>query len=417
MMDKRPEDNEKIQKRQDAPRLPAKSLKIMESRRRTLYIQGLVDWVEDALHNVTRQFLGCNGESRTSDYLRMAYPRDFPEEKRRNSTGDERKTLRYRFRYMFRCLMLIADRYEEFEQWKFTGLECMMEIFEEVVRQALGAAVADRFHTFYLRFRGLWKTVNPALNSKDDVYEELCRLMDEADIVFEDMFMECVSRETAREKGTNPDMGEAVEAMQEVAEECREATREQRHAAKLVAKVAGVALVHGVDGEGYGRYEGLETLNENRRAEVKAAIDMSHRDYPVVRKPKCRADPTIGKLAQRCWKANRAAFEKLAKLPREPGYKDEKTFRVTLYALARNYPAADHFRWMTSTAEPAKKVGEKHLNETVNCGTISCMVKGFKNATLALALTAVGVVASCRASGASPDISRGGGVDTLGKAA
>ena len=37
------------------------------------------------------------------------------------------------------------------------------------------------------------------------------------------------------------------------------------------------------------------------------------------------------------------------------------------------------------------------------------MAKGFKNAALALALTAVGVMASCRASGASPDISRGGG--------
>ena len=63
-----------------------------------------------------------------------------------------------------------------------------------------------------------------------------------------------------------------------------------------------------------------------------------------------------------------------------------------------------------------KKVGEKHLNETANCGTISNMAKGFKNATLALALTAVGVVASCRASGASPDISRGG-VDILRRAA
>ena len=41
--------------------------------------------------------------------------------------------------------------------------------------------------------------------------------------------------------------------------------------------------------------------------------------------------------------------------------------REPLYALARNYPAADHFRWITSTAEPAKKVGEKHLNETANC--------------------------------------------------
>ena len=46
---------------------------------------------------------------------------------------------------------------------------------------------------------------------------------------------------------------------------------------------------------------------------------------------------------------------------------------------------------------PPKKVGENHLNETANCGTISSMAKGFKNATLALALTVVGVVASCRA--------------------
>ena len=49
------------------------------------------------------------------------------------------------------------------------------------------------------------------------------------------------------------------------------------------------------------------------------------------------------------------------------------------------------------------------MNETANCGKISSMAKGFKNATLALALTVVGVVASCRAYGASPDILRGGG--------
>ena len=57
------------------------------------------------------------------------------------------------------------------------------------------------------------------------------------------------------------------------------------------------------------------------------------------------------------------------------------------------------------------------MNETANCGIIPNMTKGFKNATLALALTVVGVVASCRASGASPDIFEGGGVDTPRKAA
>lgn len=59
-----------------------------------------------------------------------------------------------------------------------------------------------------------------------------------------------------------------------------------------------------------------------------------------------REDPTIGKLSQKCWKANRDDFERLSKLPREPGYKDERAFRATLYALARNYPAVDHFRWI-----------------------------------------------------------------------
>ena len=73
---------------------------------------------------------------------------------------------------------------------------------------------------------------------------------------------------------------------------------------------------------------------------------MSHRDYPVVRKPKCRADPTIGKLAKRCWKANRDAFEKMSKLMREPGSRGGTSFRATLFALARPHPAADHFRWI-----------------------------------------------------------------------
>jgi len=94
----------------------------------------------------------------------------------------------------------------------------------------------------------------------------------------------------------------------------------------------------------YGRYVGLDGCNESQRTELKAAIDMSHRDYPLMLKPR-RGENSLSKLAERCWRANSERFEGLAKLKAEPGYKNVATFKSALYDLARRYPAADHFVW------------------------------------------------------------------------
>ena len=73
---------------------------------------------------------------------------------------------------------------------------------------------------------------------------------------------------------------------------------------------------------------------------------MSHRDYPLVRRPK-RTEPSLSKLAARCWRANQERFEALAKLKVEPGYKNVDTFKTALYGLMKKYPSADHFRWQS----------------------------------------------------------------------
>ncbi len=106
------------------------------------------------------------------------------------------------------------------------------------------------------------------------------------------------------------------------------------------------------------------------------------------------------------------AFNSFNRELKEVGIDKLAKFRAVLHSV-QNMECEERRRRLDAQSDghgkSSKKVGEKHLNETANCGTISSMAKGFKNATLALALTAVGVVASCRASGASPDISRGGG--------
>jgi len=53
----------------------------------------------------------------------------------------------------------------------------------------------------------------------------------------------------------------------------------------------------------------------------------------------------ISSLADKCWRENAADFKALAALPKEPGFRDVKSYKTALYRLYNKYPAADHFRW------------------------------------------------------------------------
>ena len=331
-------DEKNAQKRPYTIRLSDKAAKVLRLRRRTLYTMGRLNWVEDGIFVVIEQIM-C-GSDKLSNYFHIRYPKTMPESRRRNDTEDERKTLKYRFRYLFRCLDIKAEYYEELEQWKFSGLEFALQAFVDIIGQALGADVGRRLNEFYLHFRSIWVAVNPDITCVADFRREVRKLVDEVDEVFELMLAASLRLE-AREAGVS----RAEESMARAAKALESAAREQRQTNRIVARVAGVAASRReVADDGYGRYAGLEAFNEAQRTELKAAIDMSHRDYPLVKNPK-RQEPSLSKLAARCWKANHERFEALSKLKVEPGYKNACTFKTALYGLAKKYPAADHFVW------------------------------------------------------------------------
>lgn len=284
------------------------------------------------------------GDGKVSDYFRYSYPPEFPIDERRTRLKDERRTLLSRFRYMLRALAAVSKHYEYFEQWKFSGIEFAIKQLEDIIRQVIGGAAYERFHAFYMRFRGVWEAVNPSLDCEESIRMELLDLVDEAYAVFEDL-ADAMRRIEAKDDEAS-EIAEATETIRECVDEQRKATRVAKRALVVAEKVAGLAA-HREPSEDdvYGRMAGLERYNEAKRYEIVAAIKMSHRDYPVVRSSSSHSDPTIGKLAERCWRANRERFEDLAKLKLEPGYKNMATFKSALYDLARRHPAADHFVW------------------------------------------------------------------------
>ena len=260
-------DEKNTQKRPYTIQLSDKAAKVLRLRRRTLYTMGRLNWVEDGIFVVIEQII-C-GSDKLSNYLHIRYPKTMPESRRRNDTEDERKTLKYRFRYLFRCLDIKAEYYEELEQWKFSGLEFALQAFVDIIGQALGADVGRRLNEFYLHFRSIWVAVNPDITCVADFRREVRKLIDEVDEVFELMLAASLRLE-AREA----DVSRAEESMARAVKALESAAREQRQTNRIVAKVAGVAASHReVADDEYGRYAGLEAFNEAQRTELKAAID------------------------------------------------------------------------------------------------------------------------------------------------
>lgn len=324
--------------------LEDKAKETLSSRCMSRYISQKADWVEDGLHLVIEQF--CTGGP-VSDYLMLTYPANMPEEKRRNDTGSERKTLRYRFRYMIKCLGLISGNYRSLVQWHFSGLEFMMEIFEEVLRQALGKEIADRFGVLASNVRGIWKVVNPQIKNEADFTKVLRELSDEADEVFEAILVACIAKEREADAAERHDetISSAVATIETAAAQCHEAAKIQKRATKIVCKVAGLAAgMNEAAGDSTSRYAGLDDYPEARRTALKGAIDMSHAEYPISRNSK-RGTHTIKKLAARYWKANEDRLEQLAKLPNGAGFKNAESLASTLYRLSKRFPNADYFAW------------------------------------------------------------------------
>ena len=313
--------------------LPPKACETIASRKLTLYIQQRLNWVEDGLITFIDQALATEG--RLSDYLRLTYPKEMPVEKRRNDTGGERKPLRFRFRYMLRSLEVVSRHYKSFVQWQFSGLEFMMEAFAEVVRQVLGAEAAERVMAFYRHFRSIWQAVNPSLWSEADASAELKRLVDEVDELFEDLFARCLAREASNE---------AAGRISAAADTLQKASAQNMKAARIVAKVAGLATARVAQDEDVA--DGLARFNEAQRREIALASRMSHARYPVAKGAKAQGH-TISALAERCWREHEEDFRALARLPKAPGFASVKSYKTALYRLAREYPRANHFRWQS----------------------------------------------------------------------
>ena len=324
-----------------------KQASMMDSRRFTLELMERANWVEDGFHIVMGQMLFSDDS--LLPYLSLSYPKEFMGvNERHTETADERKTLLYRLRLMLRALKTVKDRYEMFEQWRFSGLEFAMQSFGSMVKQAFGQVAYETDDGFYRRMRSLWKAVTPELDSPDDVGRELEALINQADIVFETLRRYCRIREDeiAQQNRTRSNLEIAADALCASASDMRETNRLGRKALKIVEHLAGSAAPRiSKEDDLTSREAGLFKLNPSRQREIKAASELSHKEFPVSRNAKA-GEHSLFQLAKLTWTRHREDFESLASLESAPGYANPQAFACALYRFAKNYPEAAHFRWI-----------------------------------------------------------------------
>lgn len=314
--------------------LPLKARKALAARDFTLFMMNRLNWVEDGIRVVLRVIL--TGEGKTSDYLRIAYPETFAERQKKTETDETRRTLLYRFRYLLRCMALVASQYMEFRQWGFTGLRISLEVFVECVRQAAGEAAAARLGSWVNRFARLWQTVDFGLTDESSVCRELHILLDELDAVFETLGDAFRTREG--ELLAEKEKADEIAALRAAQEESNRLQREGlRRCAALSAKTA-------LPDDPYSQLAGLGRVSAAQREELLACFRYSHEKFAVVRGDRLGAR-SLGRLAERVWKQNDERFTALAKLKVAPGYKNIRSLAAKLYKLATAFPEADHFRW------------------------------------------------------------------------
>ena len=353
-------------------RMTRKQASMLDARRFTLDVMERVNWVEDGFHIVMGQMLFSSDS--LLPYLGIAYPSTdlMSANECHTETKDERRTLLFRLRHMLRSLKTVKDRFELFEQWRFSGLEFAMQSFDYMIQQAFGPVAHDTFYDLYRRLRRLWKAVAPELDSPEDVEREIDSLIDQAEAVFATLRRCCEIKEAeiAQAKRDAAKLLQAAKKVEEVAEkveeaaekvedaaqnvtsassDIRETNRLSRKAVNVVEHIAGIANPRIYAAEDMtSREAGLQKLNPSRKCEILAASKISHNEFPISINAKS-GEHSLFLLAKKTWARHRDDFERLATLKTAPGYATSKDLYFALYRLAKNYPEAAHFQWLPNS--------------------------------------------------------------------
>ena len=198
-------------------RFTSKDIDIIDSRKFHTQITSAISWVEDGAIMVIDHI--ARSSENIADLFLSEYPEDLPVRERITETKEKRKTLLYRFRFLLHRLEWFRGDYEKFEQWRFAGLELILDILESTIRQAFGDIAYRAFSSFYARLKRFWKTGCYDLDSPEAIGKEACLLREEIQSVFEILHRECEKREramaieNARKERANEDVIEVKEAL------------------------------------------------------------------------------------------------------------------------------------------------------------------------------------------------------------
>lgn len=318
----------------------------LNSRQMSLFVMHLMDWVEDASRLILDA--ACNTDGSIYMFFGMCYPKEFSGGDRLIRQEGERKTLLYRLHYLLRALAYhkAAERASEWHQWHITGCQETLSTLAYAVGQIVGAERIEPFNEFRARFFRLFTCENTELTTPAQVEEELRNLGELIDRAFE-AIREGVRKRDAEIDAKASEKGELAKVAEQMKRNNDIEAGKERSMKKAVNCLSKVVTERWAPepADPYSQMTGLERCNAAQKRELMAAFKVSHERFPVDRSGK---DPkhSLRALARRVWEDNKVEFEALAKLTKEPGYKNADSLAVKLCKLAKTYPSADHFRWM-----------------------------------------------------------------------
>ncbi len=292
-----------------------------------------LNWAEDAALNIIDKLQ--KGE-KIADYF---LPRYAVGEK--TITGDNRRTLQYRLRYMLEKFLDKKSSITDFQQWRFSGLEGALDILVFALDKFGGEDFSLPLKTWTRDLQDIWHVV-----SQDTTPEELDRAVHRLLNTLEDVFAIMHKKINALENASEepPKLEDKIERL---AEKVDESAKVQRQQNKLIVGTLAAAKIEEAEENEYSRYAGLDKFRPVRRLQLKKAIDYSHdNDFRVTKDARGNNHGnTLSKLAAVVWLENKDEFERLAKIEGESGYKNAESLGTALYNLAKKYPSADHFVW------------------------------------------------------------------------
>lgn len=310
-----------------------KARAFLDSRAVPLMIGCRIGWAEDGARVVIEQILF--GSDPLFEYLRLKYPAGSEAIKQKTQTGEERRTLLYRLRYMLRCMALVSDRFRELDSRKISHLVTTLRVMEEMFRNILGNGAVMRLDEFISRLSVVLNPVNQRLPDGDAFCREVTELVDLVDGAFEDL------RDGIMEKEREAEMAKTEIAA--LTKSVNESNRIGRRSLRMCERLVAEGKAEGAE-DVYSRMAGLGRVNASQRRELTIVFRYSHEKYPVSRDAKSGAKSLRG-LAMAVWRDHRVEFEALARLAAEPGYSSAVSLATKLYKIAAKYPSADHFRW------------------------------------------------------------------------